>query len=68
MLKSCCGVWVLWFIYILVILELDSVMQCCNDVQYWKLRPVKRVGLQKIGVLCRDDCDIFCVLLSVCML
>jgi len=68
MLKSCCGVCVLWFIYILVILELDSIMQCCNDVQYWKLRPVKRVRQQKIAVLCSDDHDIFCVLFSVCML
>lgn len=63
---------VLWcichLVHLLVILELDSIMQCCNDVQYWKLRPVKRVRLQKIAVLYSDDCDIFCVLLSVCML
>ena len=68
MLKSCCGVCVLFFIYILVILELDSIMQCHDDVQYWKLRPVKRVRLQKIAVLCSDHRDIFCVLISVCML
>jgi hypothetical protein len=68
MLKSCCGVCVLWFTYILVILELDSIMQCHNDVQYWKLRPVKRVRLQKIAVLYTDHRDIFCVLISVCVL
>lgn len=67
MLKSCC-VCVLWFIYILVFLELDSIMQCHNDAQYWKLCPVKRVRLQKTAVLYSDNCDIFCVLISVCML
>lgn len=68
MLKSCCGVYVLWFIYILVILELDSIMQCHNDVQYWKLCPVKHVRLQKIAVLYSDHGHIFFVLISVCML
>lgn len=65
MLKSCCGVCVLWFIYVMVILELDSIMQCHNDVQYWKLRPVKHVRLQKIAVLCSDHRDILC--LDICV-
>ena len=68
MLKLCCGVCVLWFTCILVILELDSIMQFHSDVQYWKLRPVKCVRLQKIVVLYSDHRDIFCVLLSVCVL
>ena len=68
MLTLCCGVCVFWFIYILVFLELDSIMQCHNDVHYWKPCPVKRVRLQKIAVLCSDHRDIFCVLIAVCML
>lgn len=66
--KSGCDVRILCFIYILVMPELDSIMHCHSDMQYWKLCPVKCVRLQKIAVLYSDHHDIFCIMIAVCVL